>query len=101
MLAPQVIYQEKTEVTKTRQNLELAMDHQALPLLHVFKVHSCDNVLEKLCQNHIHQVFVAGYWGVATPCVSMNEQFKAFMMAHFARWYSTEVKESQDQGLED
>ena len=30
----------------------------------------------------------------------MNEQFKASMKAHFACWYSTEVKESLDQGLE-
>ena len=40
-------------VTKTRQKLELAMDHPALALFDVFKAHRCDTVLEKV---HIHQV---------------------------------------------
>ena len=135
MLAPQVIYQGKTEgchakvtfpedwnvthsethwsteltmleyidkvlvpyVTQTRQKLELAMDHPALALFDVFKAHRCDTVLEKLRQNHINQVFIpAGCTGELQPLdVSVNEQFKASMKAHFARWYSTEVKKSR------
>lgn len=89
-------------VTQTRQKLELAMDHPALALFDVFKAHRCDTVLEKLRQNHIHQVFIpAGCTGELQPLdVSVNEQFKVSMKAHFARWYSTEVKESLDQGPE-
>ena len=45
-------------VTQTRQRLEFAMDHPALALFDVFKDHRCDSVLEKLRQNHIHQVFI-------------------------------------------
>ena len=41
----------------------------------------------------------AGCTGELQPLdVSVNEQFKASMKAHFGRWYSTEVKESLDQG---
>ena len=52
-------------VTKTRQKLELAMDHPALALFDVFKAHRCDTVLEKVRQNHIHQV--AGCTGELQP----------------------------------
>ena len=78
------------------------MDHPALSLFDLFKAHRCDTVLEKLHQNHIHQVFIpAGCTGELQPLdVSVNEQFKASMKAHFARWYSTEVNESLDQGFE-
>ena len=78
------------------------MDHLALALFDVFKAHRCDTVLEKLRQNHIHQVFIlAGCSGeLQNLDISVNEQFKASMKAHFARWYSTEVTKSLDQGLE-
>ena len=86
-------------VSQTREKLELAMDH---PLFDVFTAHRCDTVLEKLHQNHIHQVFIpAGCTGELQPLdVSVNEQFKAPMKAHFTGWYSTEVKEGPDQGLD-
>jgi hypothetical protein len=65
----------------------------------IFKAHRCNIVLEKLRQNHIYQVFIpAGCTGELQPFdVSVNEQFKASMKTHFARWYSTEVL---DQGRE-
>ena len=88
--------------TQISQKLELAMYHPALALFNVFKAHRCDIVLEKLRQNHIHQVCIpAGCTGELQPLdVSVNEKFKASMKVHFACWYSTEVKQSLDQGLE-
>ena len=86
-------------VTQTRQKLELAMDHTALACFGVFKAHRCDTALDKLCQNHIHQVCIpAGCTGELQPLdISVNEKFKASMKAHFVRWHSPEVKESLDQ----
>ena len=43
----------------------------------------------------------AGCTGELQPLdVSVNEQFKALIKAHFAPWYATEVKEGLDQGLD-
>ena len=41
-------------ISQTRKKLQLALDHPALTVFDVLKVHRCDSVLEKLCQHHIH-----------------------------------------------
>ena len=86
-------------VTQTREKLQLASDQPALTLFDIFKAHSCESVLEKLCQHHIYQVFIpAGFTGELQPLnLTVNSLFKASMKAHFSCWYSTEVKEALEQ----
>ena len=87
----------------SRQGKGLILPWTIQPLLCLMSSRLIDvTLLEKLRENHIHQVFIpAGCTGELQPLdVSVNEQFKASMKAHFARWYSNEVKESLDQGLE-
>lgn len=45
-------------VSQTHEQLEFASDHPALAIFDVFQAHSCEPVLDKLRQHHIHQVFV-------------------------------------------
>ena len=83
-------------LTKKRQELELATDHPALVLFNaILFLKNCVRIII------IHQIFIpAGCTGELQPLdVSVNEQFKASMKVHFARWYSAEVKEDLDQGL--
>lgn len=89
-------------VKQTRDELQLPSDHPALALFDVFKAHRCESLLDKLRQNHIHQVFIpAGCTGELQPLdVSVNSVFKDSMKSHFARWYAAEVKEALEQGLE-
>ena len=89
-------------VTQTREKLQLASDQPTLALFDVFKPYSCESVLEKLRQHHIHQVFIpAGCTGELQPLsLTVNSLFKGSMKAHFSCWYSTEVKEALEQGQE-
>lgn len=89
-------------VTKTRHELELAVDHYSLAIFDVFKAHRCDSVLRKLNDNNIHQVFVpAGCTSELQPLdVSVNQEFKAIMKNSFSRWYAEEVRQALDQGRE-
>uniref|UniRef100_A0A1X7V5S5 DDE-1 domain-containing protein n=1 Tax=Amphimedon queenslandica TaxID=400682 RepID=A0A1X7V5S5_AMPQE len=73
-------------VKQTRSELQLASNQPALALFDVFKAHRCESVVEKLRQNHIHQVFVpAGCTGeLQTLDVSVNSVFKESMKSHFS-----------------
>ena len=65
-------------VVETRRELELADDHPALAIFDVFAAHRCSNVLAKLQENSIHQVYVpASCTGELQPLdVGVNGDFK-------------------------
>ena len=83
-----------------KRELELPEDHVCLAIFDVFVAHRCDSVLQKLNENHIHQVFVpASCTGELQPLdLSVNDEFKALMKDSFSRWYAHEIKEALDQG---
>ena len=87
-------------VVETRRELELADDHPVLAIFDVFAAHRCSDVLAKLQENSIHQVYVpASCTGELQPLdVGVNGDFKQMMKASFSRWYADEVRVAMDEG---
>ena len=87
-------------VVETQREPELADDQPALAIFDVFAAHHCSDVLAKLQEKSIYQVYVpASCTGEPQPLdVGINGDFKQMMKALFSRCYADEVRVAMDEG---